>query len=119
MPVYDLIYRIERKLESTNAKLESINSKLDNLICDDSDCVESDGITLFRRGRMIFWTKVEDALCYRLRLYCCQNEIDVIELDRNKAYHTFTDLVGKGVFAVKLEVENRDGDIINSATIEF
>lgn len=68
------------------------------------------------RDKMVWWKKQEDASIYRLRLFIENHEIDVIEVERSKAYHTFTDLVGTG-YVVKLEVEDRSGNVTKSIEI--
>lgn len=99
--------------------IASISKRLDALSDETYDHVDGEGISLFRRGKMVWWTKIKDAGCYTLKLFVGKNEIDIIEINRNKAYHTFTDLIGNNVYKVTLEVENRDGQIINSISINI
>lgn len=59
------------------------------------------------RDKMVWWKNQDEALLYRLRLFIEEYEIEVIEIERSKAYHKFNDLVGTG-YKVKLEVEDRN-----------
>ncbi len=83
------------------------------------------GLKIFVKEYMVWWTKVNEASSYRLKLFvkeeinCPYAEIDSIEIDRNKSYHTFKDLVGSLMYKVDLEVENRNGEIIDSVSITF
>ncbi len=77
------------------------------------------GLKIYKKGHMIWWEKNPDAAAYRLHLYIGKDEIDVVEVERNKAYHTFIDLVGTGIYRVEYEAEDRDGNVLDRATIEM
>lgn len=92
------------------------NNKEDNYPIEEETSLN--GLKIYKRGKMVWWEKNKDAADYRLRLFVKNNEIDVIEIDRDRAYHTFADLVGTG-FKVQLEVEDRNGMIIDSVSIKL
>lgn len=80
------------------------------------------GLKVYQKGHMVWWSKLPNAASYRLTLFVGKNkigkqEIDIIEIERNKAYHTFTDLVGANMYTVRLEAEDRDCNIIDSVEI--
>lgn len=77
----------------------------------------ANGMVINQKGHMIWWTKNEEASLYRLHLYINDDEIDIIEIDRTKAYHSFFDLVGDGMYKVCLEVINRERKIIDFVSI--
>lgn len=106
-------------MSEVKAEIASINKILQASSNETFDRVDGDGISLFRRGKMVWWTKKQEASSYRLRLFVGNDEIDIIEIDRSRAYHTFTDLVGMGMYKVSLEVEDRDGNIINMVKIDL
>ena len=108
----------ERALLDVNKKITSINEKLDKFNLPQTEyTVSSKGITLHSKGKMVWWTKSKNAVCYRLKLFIQDDEIDVIEIERNKAYHTFIDLYQDLSYRVVLEVEDRNGEIINKLSI--
>ena len=74
---------------------------------------------IYQKGHMIWWEKNPDAATYRLHLYIGEDEIDVVEVERNKAYHTFIDLVGTGMYRVEYEAEDRGGNVLDRAAIEM
>ena len=92
------------------------NNKEDNYPIEEETSLN--GLKIYKRGKMVWWRKNKNAAGYRLRLFVKNNEIDIIEVERDRAYHTFTDLVGTG-FKVQLEVEDRNGQIIDSVSIKL
>lgn len=64
-------------------------------------------------------TKSKDASCYRLRLFIEDDEIDVIKIERNTAYHTFKDLNVDLEYEVLLEIEDRNGKVINKLSYNY
>lgn len=82
----------------------------------------SKGLVIYQKGYMLWWKKLPDAAGYRITLFVGKGkvgkqEIDVIEIERNRAYHTFTDLVGTDMYTVRLEAEDRGGNIVDSVEI--
>ena len=101
--------------------LEQILTELKNNNEDNYPIAEEtspNGLKIYKKGKMVWWGKNKDAAGYRLRLFVRNNEIDIVEVERDRAYHTFTDLVGSG-FKVQLEVEDRNGMIIDSVSIKL
>ena len=74
---------------------------------------------IYKKGHMVWWQKNPDAAAYRLHLFIGEDEIDIIEVERNKTYHTFIDLVGTGIYRVEYEAEDRDGNVLDRAAIEM
>ena len=83
-------------------------------------------------GAMVYWEKIEDAARYYVKLYIeekeayfnktvFEQELETVEIDRNKFYHTFQGLAKfyreRIGFKYYIEVlaENRDGQIIASS----
>ena len=115
---------IARQGATTNELLTQILAVLNNMTKDgDTQSVESEkGLTLYKKGFMVWWKKLPEAATYVLTLYVGKHkigrqEIDVIEIERNKAYHTFTDLVGTNWYTVRLEAEDRNGNTLDSVEI--
>ncbi len=79
-------------------------------------------------GAMAYWEKIEDAARYYVKLYVeekgsysnrtFERELETVEIDRNKFYHTFQGLAkfykqGMGFkYFIEVLAENRDGQII-------
>ena len=80
-------------------------------------------------GAMVYWEKIEDAARYYVKLYIeekeayfnktvFEQELETVEIDRNKFYHTFQGLAkfykqGMGFkYFIEVLAENRDGQII-------
>lgn len=102
--------------------LRDIKKKVDQ-IYDETLLIKSNHakngeLTINVRNKMVWWNKQEDAALYRLKLFVKDNEIEDIEIQRTKCYHTFTDLIGTG-YKIVLEVEDRNGKILNSVEINF
>lgn len=111
---------VGRALADVKTQLASINMKLEKLTSSQEECtVSNKGVTLHSKGKMVWWTKSNDASCYRLKLYLRNDEIDIIEVERNKAYHTFNDLNSHLSYEVKFEIEDRNGKIINEMFIKI
>lgn len=111
---------VDRALSGVKNELASINQKLSKLIdSQEENVVFNKSITLHSKGKMVWWTKSNDASCYRLKLYLQNEEIDIVEIERNKAYHTFNDLNNYLSYEVKLEIENRNGKVINEMFIKI
>lgn len=111
---------VDRALSGVKNELASINQKLSKLIdSQEENVVSNKGITLHSKGKMVWWTKSNDASCYRLKIYLQNDEIDIVEVERNKAYHTFNDLNNYLSYEVKLEIEDRNGKIINEMFIKI
>lgn len=106
------------KISKVKEELVQIRSLLSDKANFKSNRVTDGSLTLISRNNMIYWNKQDDAARYRLRLFLDSLEIDSIEIDREKSYHTFTDLVGDG-FYVRLEVEDRSGKIIRTLDMEI
>ncbi len=108
----------------TNEKLAKILSKLEKIteelgLTDDISEVASKDLCLYRRGKMFWWTEIDDAFMYRIKLSIAKLPVAIIELDRNTRYYTFKDIEGLGIFNIQLEVENRDGRIIRKINMNF
>ena len=112
---------VTRALSDVKNDLASINRKLDMINpSKEENIVNNDVITLHWKGKMVWWTKVKDASCYRLRLFIREDEIDVIEIERNKAYYSFCDLNFNLLpYKVVLEVEDRNGNIISELSMSI
>lgn len=115
-------------LSNQNSKIIDLLGKiLSELKQGDTSCpigkeTSSKGLKVYQKAHMVWWSKLPNAASYRLTLFVGtgnigKQEIDVIEVERNKAYHTFTDLVGANMYTVHLEAEDRDGNIIDSVEI--
>ena len=76
-------------------------------------------------GAMVYWEKIEDAARYYVKLYIeekrsyfnktvFEQELETVEIDRNKFYHTFQGLAKfyKLKYFIEVLAENRDGQII-------
>lgn len=114
------VNEIKSEIKCLLREVERINDKINTCKEDDKADYKFDKkIALHRSGKMFWWTKNEKAVRYRLRLFIDDFEIDTIEIERNKAYHTFTDLVGNNQYKVVLEAEDRNGQIINSIEMKF
>ena len=110
---------VDGALSDVKNELSSINHKLDKLSPSHENVVSNKGTTLHSKGKMVWWTKSKDASCYRLKLFIEDDEIDVIEKERNTAYHTFKDLNTDLEYKVVLEIEDRNGKIINELMIRI
>ena len=118
---------IARQNANTHDLLKQILTQLKNWNKDGpTESVDSDEslFTIYKKGYMVWWKKIPEAATYILTLYVGKHkigrqEIDVIEIERNKAYHTFTDLVGADMYTVRLEAEDRDGNVIDSVEINL
>ena len=104
---------VKNELKLINRKLDMTNPSKEEII------VNNDVITLHWQGKMVWWTKVKEASCYRLRLFIREDEIDVIEIERNKAYYSFCDLNFNLPYKVVLEVEDRNGNIISELSMSI
>lgn len=115
-------------LFSQNSKMiELLTQILSEVKHGDTSCpieqqTSSKGLKVYKKAHMVWWSKLPNAASYRLTLFVGKGnigkqEIDIIEIERNKAYHTFTDLVGTNMYTVHLEAEDRDGNIIDSVEI--
>ena len=75
-------------------------------------------------GAMVYWEKIEDAARYYVKLYVeekgsysnktFEQELETVEIDRNKFYHTFQGLA-RFQYYIEVLAENRDGQIIASS----
>lgn len=110
---------VDRALFGVKIELSSINHKLDKLTPSQECCESYRGTTLHSKGKMVWWIKSKDASCYRLRLFIEDDEIDVIKIERNTAYHTFKDLNVDLEYEVLLEIENRNGKVINKLSYNY
>ena len=110
---------VDRALSGVKNELSSINHKLDKLSPSHENVVSNKGTILHSKGKMVWWTKSKDASCYRLKLFIEDDEIDVIEKERNTAYHAFKDLNTDLEYKVVLEIEDRNGKIINELMIRI
>ena len=118
---------IARQNANTQDLLKQILTQLKNWNKDGpTESVDSDEslFTIYKKGYMVWWKKIPEAATYILTLYVGKHkigrqEIDVIEIERNKAYHTFTDLVGADMYTGRLEAEDRDGNVIDSVEINL
>ena len=73
-------------------------------------------------GIMVYWDKIEDSARYYVKLYIkeyysnIEQELETVEIDRNKFYHTFQGLAKfypEGImYFVEVLAENRNGQII-------
>ena len=79
-------------------------------------------------GIMVYWGKIEDSARYYAKLYIeekesysnktLEQELETVEIDRNKFYHTFQGLAKfykEGTefkYYIEVLAENRDGQII-------
>ena len=108
---------VDIALSGVKNELSSINHKLDKLSPSQEYVVSNKGTMLHSKGKMVWWTKSKEASCYRLKLFIQEDEIDVLEIERNKAYHTFKDLNNDLVYKIVLEIEDRNGEIINELSI--
>lgn len=109
--------RANEKLAKILSELEKITKELG--LDDDISEVANKDLCLYRRGKMFWWTKIDDAAMYRLKLCIAKLPVAIIELDRNTRYYTFKDIEGFGIFNIQLEVENRDGMIIREIDMSF
>lgn len=105
---------VDRALFGVKIELSSINHKLDKLTPSQECCEPYSGTTLHSKGKMVWWIKSKDASCYRLRLFIEDDEIDVIKIERNTAYHTFKDLNVDLEYEVLLEIEDRNGKLLTN-----
>ena len=70
------------------------------------------------QGIMAYWDKVEEAASYTLTLYALDKnkkvecEIAIVVLDRNTRYYTFQGLSCNYGYCLKVEAEDRNGEII-------
>ena len=72
-------------------------------------------------GIMVYWGKIEDSAKYYVKLYIeekesyskktFEQELETVEIDRNKFYHTFQGLA-RFQYYIEVLAENRDGQII-------
>ena len=114
------VNEIKSEIKCLLREVERINDKINTCKEDDKTDYKFDKkIALHRSGKMFWWTKNEKAVRYRLRLFIDDFEIDTIEVERNKAYHTFTDLSDGERYKLLFEVEDRNGEIINKMEMEF
>lgn len=107
-----------------NEKLAKILSELEKITAElglDDEIHEAfnGNFYLFRRGKMFWWKKIDDASSYRLKLFIKGWPVACIELDRNTRYYTFKDIEGFGIFNIRLEAENHDGEIIGEVDMYF
>lgn len=116
---YSPTHGVEARIDEVNKKLAKISSQMEQDSLIKHQNISKQGLLIFTLGYMVWWKKVDGAANYRIKLFIDNIEVDVIEIDRNKSYHTFTDLVGKGIFRVELEVEKRDGTIIDSVEVDL
>lgn len=79
----------------------------------------SNNLTFNRKGCLFWWNKISDAASYRLRLSIEDDEIDVIEFDRNKSWYLFNGYVAGLTYTVKLIAENRNGQSIANCELSF
>ena len=76
-------------------------------------------------GAMVWWDKCEDAACYSVRLSIVDkndvpHEICQISTDRNKLYHSFTDLGNNDRgYTVTVQAEDRQGMILCQSSLNF
>lgn len=73
-------------------------------------------------GIMVYWDKIEDSARYYVKLYIkdyysnIEQELETVEIDRNKFYHTFQGLAKlhyeRIMYFVEVLAENRNGQII-------
>ena len=79
-------------------------------------------------GIMVYWNKIEDSARYYVKLYIeekesyskktFEQELETVEIDRNKFYHTFQGLARfykQGMefnYFIEVLAENRNGQII-------
>ena len=80
-------------------------------------------------GAMVYWDKIEEAARYYIKLYVEETssyskelihtqELETVEIDRNKLYHTFQGLAKyheRGTtfdYFIKVFAENREGVIV-------
>ncbi len=119
---------VSNQIARIEHRLDLIIDEIKKMRCDNSTMKQKEsktGLKIFVKKYMVWWTKVNEASSYRLKLFikeginCPYDEIDSIEIDRNKSYHTFKDLVESLNYKVDLEVENRNGEIIDSVSITF
>ena len=106
------------KTDAVSEELAQIRSELRRELPVSSQ-ITQENYKIFKRGHMIWWQKNPDAAAYRLHLFIGEDEIDIIEVERNKTYHTFIDLVGTGIYRVEYEAEDRDGNVLDRATIKM
>ena len=79
----------------------------------------------FLNGIMVYWDKIENSARYYVKLYIeekesysnktFEQELETVEIDRNKFYHTFQGLAKfykQGKYFIEVLAENRDGQII-------
>ncbi len=107
-----------------NEKLAKILSELEKItkesgLDDEIEEASNNNNFLFRRGKMFWWTKCNEASSYRLSLFINGLLVSTIEIDRNTRYYTFKDVEGFDIFRVRLEAENRDGQIISEIEMSF
>ena len=109
--------------ERSTEELKRISEKLSKLIPAPVMMRHAigNGVELFSKGKMVWWTKVDLAARYRIKLAIKTEdrlyEIAILENDREKLYATFSDIPAEVTCQVKLEAESRDGTIIASAEI--
>ena len=65
-------------------------------------------------GAMVYWNKIEDAARYYIKLYIDEQELETVEIGRNKYYHTFQGLANyyRKSYYVQVQAENRIGEIV-------
>ena len=118
---------IQNRLDKVYEELQKLNKRIDNLFLPSTPEVKetTNGVfTLKSLDNMIWWTKDEKAARYRIKLFASANgddwdEIDVIEVDRERAYWAFSDLPKSIRFKAEVIVENRNGEPIGSALINI
>ena len=114
-----IIEGVSRAVAGLKRELSESRKKFEKMYPSDEGFVVNKDITLYKKGRMLWWTKIKEASLYRLRLFIKDDEIDIKEIERNKAYYNFSDLHYDLNYKVKLEIENRDGKIINELSIDI
>ena len=124
MGVYDPMSGVNHGMSELVSEVKAISRKLDRLVDDGGDIQQANNgdFYVFTKSKMVWWTKVETAARYRLKLLVSKDgadwsEIDVLEIERECAYHVFNNLP-KGIkFRVLVEAEDRNGECIKFASI--
>ena len=116
---------INRSQVETNKVLGDISAKLSKLIPSPNMMkrVKGNGLEAFSRARLVWWTKVNEAARYHIRLFVVteeQNyEVGIFDVEREKLYISFPDIPDDVPCLAVIEAEDRSGKTIANGEIKL
>ena len=119
---YAGIYEGQAEIKSA---LDEISGKLNKFIPEPHPTKAGigSGVKLFSKARLVWWTKVEEAARYRIKLHVLADgrdcEVGTFDVERDKRYISFPDIPSDVPCSVLLQAEDRDGKVIADGYIEL